>query len=380
MALTEQDILRALRGVNDPDVFKDLVTLNQVKSVKIVEGNVAVEIATASPLKERIRQEVTAAISKLQGVDEVFVNFATALGTAPGAAQRPAGAPGAHGAPPPQQKRVLSGVKNIVAVGAGKGGVGKSTIAVNLAVGLALSGKKVALLDGDIYGPSIPTLTGIGPRPPEVVGDRIVPFVVGNGTVSLRVMSIGFMVDPEKALIWRGPMAHGAMKQFLEQVNWEGDEGLDYLIVDLPPGTGDVALTLAQTVALTGAVIVATPQEVALADARRAVRMFQQLGVEILGVVENMSYFVCDHGSEYDIFGRGGAQTMAQQMGLPFLGQVPIDTKLRVNSDEGKPFENFAEASASNQPLRAVVDLLDKQVAVRMATRPAAKALNLKIS
>ena len=204
-------------------------------------------------------------------------------------------------------------------------------------------------------------------------------------------MSIGFMVDKEKALIWRGPMAHGAIKQFLEQVDWEGtspqdpaakpqDAGLDYLIIDLPPGTGDVALTLAQTVALTGAVIVATPQEVALADARRAVRMFQQLGVEILGVVENMSFFVCDHGAEYDIFGRGGAQVMAQQMGLPFLGEVPIDTTLRIHSDEGKPFDNFTVTSPSNKPLRALADMLDKQIAIRLATRPTAKPLNLQIS
>ncbi len=235
-------------------------------------------------------------------------------------------------------------------------------------------------MDGDIYGPSIPTLTGIGQRAPEVVADRILPFVVGNGSVSIRVMSIGFMVDKEKALIWRGPMAHGAIKQFLEQVDWEGQGELDYLIVDLPPGTGDVSLTLAQTVPLTGSVIVATPQEVALADARRAVRMFQQLGVEILGVVENMSYFVCEHGTAYDIFGRGGAQVMAQQMGLPFLGSLPIDVKMRVNSDEGKPFDNFVEGGASAKALREVVDLMDKQIAVRLATRPAAKALNLQIS
>ena len=274
-----------------------------------------------------------------------------------------------------------------MAVGAGKGGVGKSTIAVNLAIALARQGKQVALLDGDIYGPSIPTLTGLGPRPPEVIEDRILPFIVRStdGKTSLAVMSIGFMVDREKALIWRGPMAHGAIKQFLEQVNWSGDgrgvsSPIDYLIVDLPPGTGDVALTLAQTVPLTGAVIVATPQEVALADARRAVRMFQQLGVEILGVVENMSYFVCEHGTEYDIFGRGGAQVMAQQMGLPFLGDVPIDMRLRIHSDAGTPFDNFAAGCASSKPLTMLADLLDKQVAVRMATRPEAKPLNLQIS
>jgi ATP-binding protein involved in chromosome partitioning len=178
-------------------------------------------------------------------------------------------------------------------------------------------------------------------------------------------------------------MAHGAIKQFLEQVDWSSDqEGgeLDYLIVDLPPGTGDVALTLAQTVPLTGAVIVATPQEVALADARRAVRMFQQLSVEILGVVENMSYFVCEHGTSYDIFGRGGAQIMAQEMGLPFLGDVPIDMRLRIHSDKGTPFDNFAPGCASSKPLTAVADLVDKQVAVRLATRPEARPLNLQIS
>jgi ATP-binding protein involved in chromosome partitioning len=381
MAVTEQDVIEALRGVKDPDLFKDLVALNQVKSVRVVEGNVAVELSTASPLKERIRQDVTAAVRGIAGVEEVLINFTTSLGSAK------AGGPGPAPAAKPPAKKILGNVKHIIAVGAGKGGVGKSTVAVSLAVGLALAGKKVGLLDGDIYGPSIPTLTGIGPRPPQVVADRIIPFTVTNGTVSLAVMSIGFMVDKEKALIWRGPMAHGAIKQFLEQVEWEGAGGaggaaggLDYLIVDLPPGTGDVALTLAQTVALTGAVIVATPQEVALADARRAVRMFQQLGVEILGVVENMSYFVCDHGTEYDIFGRGGAQVMAQQMGLPFLGSVPIETKLRVNSDEGHPFENFTPQCGASEPLTAIVDLLDKQVAVRLATRPTAKPLNLQIS
>jgi ATP-binding protein involved in chromosome partitioning len=377
MAVTERDVVEALKGVKDPDVFKDLVTLNQVKSVKVVEGMVAVEISTASPLKDRIRAEVEAAVAKIAGVEEVIVNFTTSLGAAKSAGagaggQRPAGA--AQGV---QAKKALPGVKHVIAVGAGKGGVGKSTIAVNLAVGLALMGKKVGLLDGDIYGPSVPTMTGLGVRPPTVVGDRIVPFKVGREGNELVVMSIGFMVDPEKALIWRGPMAHGAMQQFLVQVEW-GD--LDYLIVDLPPGTGDVSLTLAQTVALTGAVVVATPQEVALADARRAVRMFQQLGVEILGVVENMSYFVCEHGTTYDIFGRGGAQMMAQRMGLPFLGEVPIDVRLRVNSDAGTPLENFAKGGASTGALTTVADMLDKQVAVRLATRPAAKPINLQIS
>jgi ATP-binding protein involved in chromosome partitioning len=397
MPLTESQIVEALRKVQDPEESKDIVTLNQVKAVKIFEGSVSVEVSTPSPHKQKLRQEIAAALGKIAGVEEVFVNFTT-----PSAGQKPTGAAPRHEPhqhpPGPPVPRGLPGVKHIVAVGAGKGGVGKSTVAVNLALGLALAGKKVALLDGDIYGPSIPTLTGIAPQPPQIEEERIIPFTItakDHPGVSLAVMSIGFMVDREKALIWRGPMAHGAMKQMLEQVDWtrrenvkgktqkakpgDGDT-IDYLIVDLPPGTGDVSLTLAQTVPLTGAVIVATPQEVALADARRAVRMFQQLGVEILGVVENMSYFVCEHGTEYDIFGRGGAQAMAQEMGLPFLGALPIHMSLRQNSDAGTPFANFGKDSPSRGPLMALADLLDKQVAVRLATRPEAKALKLEIS
>jgi ATP-binding protein involved in chromosome partitioning len=394
MALTESEILQVLRTVQDPEAHKDLVSLGQVKAVKLFEGAVSVEVATPSEHKERLRQEITAAVRKLPGVEEVFVNFAGAGGEH---AHKAAGHGGGHGAPP--APRGLPGVKHVIAVGAGKGGVGKSTVAVNLALALALKGHKVALLDGDIYGPSIPTLTGIEPQPPQIVGENIIPFAVTSPDhpgVVLPVMSIGFMVDREKALIWRGPMAHGAMKQMLEQVVWTASpetaataisnaplntyESIDYLVVDLPPGTGDVSLTLAQTVPLTGAVIVATPQEVALADARRAARMFQQLGVEVLGVVENMSYFVCDHGTEYDIFGRGGAQLMAQEMGLPYLGALPIHTALRKNSDAGTPFANFAADSPSRAPLMAIADLLDKQIAIRLATRPQAPAINLKIT
>ena len=392
MPVTEQQILHALRSVQDPDLFKDIVTLNQVRSIKLAEGSVAIEISTPSPLKEQLRQSINAAVSQIPGVEEVFVNFAGGPGTREAQSSHPPQSKMQNQKPNVPASRGIPGVKYIVAVGAGKGGVGKSTVAVNLAVALALSGKKVALLDGDIYGPSIPTLTGIEPQPPQIQADRIIPFTIGSPIdpgIKLKVMSIGFMVDKEKALIWRGPMAHGAMKQMLEQVDWIGSaqdsslktqDSLDYLIVDLPPGTGDVSLTLAQTVPLTGAVIVATPQEVALADARRAVRMFQQLSVEILGVVENMSYFVCDHGTSYDIFGRGGAQMMAQQMGLPFIGELPIDTTLRQHSDAGTPFANFGEKSPSRRPLLALADMLDKQIAIRLATRPAAKPLRFDIS
>lgn len=397
MPITQDDVLAALRTVQDPELYKDIVTLNMVKDINIKEGAVAVNIeltTPACPLKERIRQDVTAALQKIPGITAVSVELSAHVrGGRAGAAASGGGA----------GRSALPGVKNIVAVGAGKGGVGKSTIAVNLAVGLALQGARVGIMDGDIYGPSIPTLIGLPPQPPLVQGDQIIPFEVlvplapvggwatseggggggeplqaaGPAENVLKVMSIGFLVEKEKALIWRGPMAHGAIKQFLEQVAW-GE--LDYLIVDLPPGTGDVSLTLAQTVPLTGAVIVATPQEVALIDARRAVRMFQQLGVEILGVVENMSYFVCEHGKEYDIFGRGGAHTMSQTMGIPYLGAVPIDMQLRVHSDAGTPFDNFLRASASSPYLQQLVSALAGQISIRNVSRPAASPLTLEVS
>ncbi len=233
---------------------------------------------------------------------------------------------------------VLPGVKFVVAVGAGKGGVGKSTIALNLAVGLARKGLAVGLLDGDIYGPSMPTMLNLSGLDAMVLDGRLQPFNVHG----IKCMTIGKLVDADRPLIWRGPMAHGAFKQLTEQTQW-GE--LDYLIIDLPPGTGDVSLTMAQLLQLTGAVVVCTPQKVAQDDAVRAAKMFQQLGIEVLGVVENMSYFVgdgpADTGKVYDLFGRGGAQMMAQRLNVPFLGSVPITTSLRVNSDSGDPTSNF---------------------------------------
>lgn len=228
--------------------------------------------------------------------------------------------------------------KHIIAVGAGKGGVGKSTIAVNLAVGLAQRGHAVGLMDGDIYGPSLPTMLGLGSLQATVKGSSLIPFYVHG----IKSMTIGKLVDPEKPLIWRGPMAHGAFKQLVEQTEW-GE--LDYLIIDLPPGTGDVALTMAQLLKLSGAIVVCTPQKVAQDDAIRALRMFQQLNIPILGVVENMSYFVGDDAKEYDLFGRGGAQLMAQRTGVPFLADIPVTMDLRHNSDNGNPTANFLDDS-----------------------------------
>jgi ATP-binding protein involved in chromosome partitioning len=244
----------------------------------------------------------------------------------------------------------LAGVRHIIAVGAGKGGVGKSAIAVNAAVGLARRGHAVGILDADIYGPSLPTMLGLQSLEQSVVQGRLQPFAVHG----IKAITLGKMVDPEKPLIWRGPMAHGAFKQLTDQTSW-GE--LDYLIIDLPPGTGDIALTMTQTLSLAGAVIVCTPQQVAQDDAIRAVRMFQQLNVEILGVVENMSYFIGDDGKTYDLFGRGGAELMAQRLGLPFLGAIPITTALRVNSDSGEPRKNF-DPQASGERLPKALDAL----------------------
>ncbi len=259
----------------------------------------------------------------------------------------------------------------MIAVGAGKGGVGKSTVAVNLAVGLTRLGNRVGLMDGDIYGPSTPTLLGIKGVPPTVRGPRILPHFVHG----LHAITIGSLVEDEKPLIWRGPMAHGAFKQLLlENTEWPA---LDYLIVDLPPGTGDVPLTLCQLLPLTGAVIVATPQQVALDDAVRAVRMFQQLGAPILGMVENMSYFVAPDGSEHDIFGRGGTEKCAQRLGLSYLGGIPMFSALRVNSDAGTPVANFEGAPKLREALEAVTRNVVSQVRLR-GLSPAGPTLTIR--
>ncbi len=289
--------------------------------------------------------------------------------TAPADGHRPIGGLNQSQAPRAQQPQDtasgLPGVGNIIAVGAGKGGVGKSTISVNLAVALARKGHAVGILDGDIYGPSLPTLMGLGALEQVVMQGTLQPFLVHG----VKAITIGKLVDAEKPLIWRGPMAHGAFKQLTEQTNW-GE--LDYLIIDLPPGTGDVSLTLAQTLRLSGAVVVCTPQKVAQDDAVRAARMFQQLGIDVLGVVENMSWFIGDDGKEYDIFGRGGAQVMAQRLGLPFLGAIPINMALRANSDKGEPTKNFDEAVVGPilaRSLEALTTRVEQEVAIASMRR-----------
>src|SRR5687768_5257799 len=354
-ALNREQVMAALRTVQDPELFKDIVTLNMVKDVR-VDGSqvfVHVELTTpACPLKDKIKTDVEAAVRRA-GAETVEVEFS-------------ANTRGAQG----PRKDALPQVKNVIAVGAGKGGVGKSTVAVNLAVGLRRCGASVGLMDGDIYGPSMPTMLGIKGVPANVRGNRIIPHQVHG----IHAITIGSLVEQDKPLIWRGPMAHGAFKQLLLD-NTEWPE-LDYLIVDLPPGTGDVPLTLCQLLPLTGAVVVATPQQVALDDAIRAVRMFQQLGAPVLGIVENMSYFIDANGIESDIFGRGGAEQAAQRLNLPFLGALPMFTELRVNTDAGTPEKNFEGHPRLKAALEQLVTHLGGEVSKRNL-QPAAPTLNI---
>ena len=344
MPLSKEQVVAALRTVIDPELYKDIVTLNMVKDVQ-VDGDdvgVTVELTTpACPLKERIEADVTNALKKI-GAANVKINLTAQTR-----------------GPAQPRKDVLPQVKNVIAVGAGKGGVGKSTIALNLAVGLARSGAQVGLMDGDIYGPSMPTMLGIRGVPPRVRGAKMLPHHVHG----IHAVTIGSLVEQDKPLIWRGPMAHGAFRQLLlDNTEWPD---LDYLIVDLPPGTGDVPLTLCQLLPLTGAVVVATPQQVALDDAIRAARMFQQLGAPILGIVENMSYMPMPDGSITDIFGRGGAQRAAKELGIPFLGELPMFTELRVNSDQGTPHANFERNPALKESLEHIVGALAGEVSKR---------------
>ncbi|GAB4385244.1 MAG: iron-sulfur cluster carrier protein ApbC [Phycisphaerales bacterium] len=358
MGLSKDQVLEALSVVPNPLGGGDIISADIVQGVSICDAIVSVRLALPrgadGQVHNQLRKAVERAVQTLaagegEPVERVLVELVQ--GEAAEASQpAPAGDAGA-------------GVhaRFIVAVGAGKGGVGKSTVAVNVAVGLARRRLAVGLLDGDIYGPSLPTMLGLDAIDLQVHQGNLQPMLVHG----VKAISIGKMVDADKPLIWRGPMAHGAFKQLIERTEW-GE--LDALVIDLPPGTGDVPLTMTQSLQLTGAVIVCTPQKVAQDDAVRAVRMFQQLGVEVLGVVENMSYFIGDDGKEYDIFGRGGAEVMAQRLNIPFLGAIPINMALRQNSDAGDPSANFDPKTAGGEQLpRAlarVVDNLEKQMAL----------------
>lgn len=342
MLLNQENVVAALRQVKDPELFKDLVTLNMVKDIAIDGSRVAVtlELPPSTP-KDVVERDVVSAVKELGASDVTVIHQAKG--------------PASTG----RNNQVLPQIKNVVAIGAGKGGVGKSTVALNVAIGLQRTGATVGLMDGDIYGPSMPTMLGVKGTTPKLVNQKIIPHHVHG----IHAITIGSLVESDKPLIWRGPMAHGAFKQLLlDNTDWPA---LDYLIVDLPPGTGDVPLTLCQLLGLTGAVVVATPQQVALDDAIRAVKMFEQLNTPVLGLVENMSYFVGPDGSQHDIFGRGGTQRAAKELGLAFLGELPMFTELRVNSDAGRPHANFEGDPKLTQALQTIVGNLANEVAKR---------------
>ena len=321
-SISKEQVFERLRPVNDPELHRDIVSLNMVKRVA-VEGStihVHVELTTpACPLKDRIKGDIDAALKHIPGVENVEVEWSAQVRSSRQA---------------PVQ---LPGVKNVIAVGAGKGGVGKSTAAVLLAYGLHRTGASVGLMDADVYGPSIPTMTGIEGAKLHVRDNLIVPPLAGG----VKIMSLGFMVDRDSAVIWRGPMADSIIKQFLGNVDW-GE--LDYLIVDLPPGTGDVPLSLAQSIPMTGAVVICTPQDIALMDARRAVKMYEQLNVSCLGIIENMSFYLCPQcGHRDELFDHGGAAVAARELGVPFLGEIPLNAKLRRLADGGAPEKAFTD-------------------------------------
>ncbi len=325
----ESRVIEALRQVADPERQADIVSLGMVSGLTVKNGHVAFAIEVEperGPRLEPLRMAAEKAVFALPGVLSV-----TAVLTAHrGGAAQPAPSP-APGGRPGAAKALVPGVRSIVAVASGKGGVGKSTTATNLAVALATQGHKVGLLDADIYGPSQPRMMGIRGRPTATDERTLVPLQ----NYGIKCMSIGFMVAEDTAMIWRGPMVMGAINQMLREVEW-GE--LDILVVDLPPGTGDAQLTMAQQVPLTGAVIVSTPQDIALIDARRGLNMFRKVDVPVLGIVENMSYFLCPHcGGRSDVFSHGGARREAERLGVEFLGEVPLDMAIRETSDGGRP-------------------------------------------
>jgi len=343
--LTEQLILDALRQIQDPDLHKDIVTLGFIKDLKIEGGNVSFRIVLttpACPVKDEMEGAAKELVSALPGVQSVSVKMDAEVPKGRGIGE----------------KVSVTGVRNIVAVSSGKGGVGKSTVAVNVAVSLALDGARVGLMDMDVYGPNVPIMLGASEARPEVDGNKLIPIEA----YGVRIMSMAFLQPGDKPMIVRGPILHGLVKQFLSDVKW-GE--LDYLIVDMPPGTGDVQLSLAQLVPVQGAVLVTTPQDVAIADVRRALRMFETVAIPILGVVENMSYFIApDTGNRYDIFGEGGGQKLAAMYGVPFLGSIPLGIEVRQGGDKGVPIVVSQPDSPQAQAFRRVAEEVARQVSI----------------
>jgi ATP-binding protein involved in chromosome partitioning len=347
MAPIDRDaVLNALRVVVDPDLRKDIVSLGFVKDLTIADGRASftIELTTpACPAKDQMRDEAVAAVRRVPGVSDVKVHLTAKV--------RAATFPEA-GRPP------MPGVKNVIAVGAGKGGVGKTTVSVNLALALARCGSRVGILDGDMYGPNVPIMLGLSNTQLGTDGQRIVP----AEKYGIQVVSIGFLTNDDAPIIWRGPMLHQAIQQFFREVAWKD---LDYLIIDMPPGTGDVALSLSQTVPVVGSVVVTTPQQVSLADSRRAVRMYQKLNIPTLGIVENMSYHRCTNcHHESDLFGHGGGEVMASEMSVPFLGRLPIYQPIREGGDTGVPLVVAEPASDAARAFLTVAERTAAQVSI----------------
>src|SRR5258707_596352 len=350
MPLTEREILAALAAVRDPDKGGDIVALGMVSEIVVRDGNVgfAIEVeAERGPRLEPLRKAAEAAVEALPGV--LSVTAVLTAEAAPRAMPARAAAPTAAAQPAAAGKAALApGVRAIVAVASGKGGVGKSTVAANLALAMKANGLRVGVLDADIYGPSMPRMLGISGRP-QMADAKILRPMENYG---LKCMSIGFLVPEDTPMIWRGPMVMSALQQMLRDVAW-GE--LDIMIVDMPPGTGDAQLTMAQQVALAGAVIVSTPQDIALIDARKGLAMFQKVDVPVLGIIENMSYFLCPHcGERSDIFSHGGARREAERLGCDFFGEVPLDMAIRETSDDGRPITASEPDSPYAQTFREI--------------------------
>ena len=339
--VTEREVLSALATIKDPDLHRDIVSLGFIKDLRIDGGKVSftIELTTpACPVRQQMEEGARQAVAALPGVQHVEVTMTSRVTTS----REP-------------QSSYLPGVLNTVAVASGKGGVGKSTVAANLAVALTRTGARVGLMDADVYGPCVPKLMGAGGALQHTPGGRVMPPLA----YGVKIMSMGFYLPKNEAVVWRGPMLHKMIQEFLGRVDW-GE--LDYLVIDLPPGTGDAQLSLCQSIALTGAVIVSTPQDVALEVASKAILMFKKLKVPVLGIVENMSFYHCSHcGQREDIFGHGGARVASERAEIPFLGEIPLDARIRVQSDEGRP--------VALEPADSAVAGAFHEVAGRLAAR-----------
>ncbi|HKG26208.1 MAG TPA: iron-sulfur cluster carrier protein ApbC [Thermomicrobiales bacterium] len=357
--LTKEQIIEAIRPVNDPEIGRGLVELGMIPNVEIDGRNVTVHVeltTPACPLRGKIADDIREALATIPEIGDVNFKWSSRV--------RPSGG-GRSDAEP------IKGVKNTIAVASGKGGVGKSTVAVNVAAALAKAGASVGLLDADVYGPSIPLMMGTHDKP-MMRNQRIVPLEAHG----VKLMSIGFILDPEKALIWRGPLVAQLITQFLNDVDW-GE--LDYLVIDLPPGTGDVQLTLVQKIPISGAVIVTTPQEVALADAVKGLKMFQEVKTPILGIVENMSGFVCPSCNEvHDIFGTGGGKRTAEQYDVELLGQIPLEPSVRAGGDEGTPVIVSHPDSATGKAFEHAAERIAGRLSVEAAKKPRKPTIMLR--